>query len=212
MHKPGRRVVTPSKGRVVGRFFSSRNRRSVPWESQLERDCMRILDILPEVEAYWSQPGGFIYEFAGKQRIYYPDIEVKTRTGRKFIEVKPSDKLLKGDTFDRFEVIRLVLQGEGYSFEVWTEDQIRQEPLVSNVDLLQPYRLLGGTIYSTISIARAFGGRKRISIGELARQISADNAFEAVLPYIAEGKLCVDLNKPITADSLVWFYDGEIKQ
>lgn len=211
MCEPARRVVTPSKGRVVGRFFSGKNQRHVPWESQLERDCMRLLDILPEVEAYRSQPFGFIYDFAGKQRIYYPDLEVKTRTGRKIIEVKPNGKLLESGIFDRFEVIRELLQDEGYSFEIWTEDQIRPEPLLSNVNLLQPYRLLGGTIYSIISIERAFGGKKRISVRDLAGKISADDAMEAVLPYIAEGKLCVDLHEPLTEDSLVWLFEGEAK-
>lgn len=207
MREPARRVVTPSKGRVVGRFFSGKNKRHVPWESQLERDCMRVLDILPEVEAYWSQPFGLMYEHYGKLKTYYPDIEVKTRTGRKIIEVKPNSKLIKSGIFDRFEVIRDLLREKGYSFEVWTEDQIRPEPLLSNVKLLQPYRLLGGTLYSVIAIARAFEGKERITIRELARKISADEALEAVLPYIAEGKLCVDLHQPITEDSLVWFFE-----
>ena len=211
MYESARRVVTRSKGRVVGRFFSGKNKRHVPWESQLERDCMRLLDVLPEVVTYWSQPFGLMYEFCGKERIYYPDIEVRTKTGRKIIEVKPNNKLIKDGIFDRFEVIRGLLQDKGYSFEVWTEDQIRPEPLFSNVNLLQPYRLLGGTIYSIISIERAFGGRRRVSVKELARKISADDALEAVLPYIAEGKLCVDLHEPITENSLVWLFEGDTK-
>ncbi len=212
MYEPARRVVTRSKGRVVGYFYSRKNRRQIAWESQLERDCMRVLDVLPEVVKYKAQPFRFIYEFDGRSRFYYPDIEVLTRTGRKILEVKPVKKLFEHGVLERLELMREMLREEGYGFEVWTEDQIRKEPLWSNVKLLQPYRLLGGTLYSVLSIYRAFNGHDRISIGELAKEVSADNALEAVLPYIAEGKLCVDLNEPITADSLVWFYEGEIKK
>jgi hypothetical protein len=207
MNKPARRVVTPSKGRVVGRMYSCKSQKLVPWESQLERDAMLLLDLTPEVVGYESQPMWLLYSWGGKERLYYPDILLETAHGEKVVEIKPADKLLEHGVLSRFAAIRSVLEEKGYAFEIWTEEQIYAQPRWSNVLMLQHYRLLGGITYSLLSVAEVFAGKQRATIGKLAQRLSADGAMEAVLPYIAGGILCVDYNVPITPASEVWFFE-----
>ena len=48
---PVRRVVTRSNGRVVGWLFSQKMGCMMPWESQIERDFLIILEVDPDVLA-----------------------------------------------------------------------------------------------------------------------------------------------------------------
>src|SRR5260370_5193537 len=53
---PVRKVITRRTKRVVGDFPSVKNGRQVLWESPLELDLCRLLEVSPDVVAFHAQP------------------------------------------------------------------------------------------------------------------------------------------------------------
>lgn len=202
MEHPVRRLVTRSKGRVVGFYYSSRAKRLIPWESQLERDCYRLLDLLPNVDRFFAQPCIAVTEVVDRQRKYYPDILVKMTEGFKVIEVKPFSELQKPENKEKFSAVKQWANDRGYEFEVWTERHVRREPLKSNIEMLHAYRLAGSVHGKVDVLCRLFDKGGDISLGQVCAAIGCAGDLPSALPYVAEGILVVDYDLPISLDSL----------
>ncbi|OSQ42816.1 TnsA endonuclease N-terminal domain-containing protein [Thalassospira alkalitolerans] len=202
MEHPVRRVVTRSKGRVVGYYYSSKARKLIPWESQLERDCYKLLDLLPNVDRFFAQPCIAITDDVSGQRKYYPDILVKMTEGLKVIEVKPLDELHKQENRLKFSRVKKWAYDRGYEFEVWTERHVRREPLKSNIEMLHSYRLVGAVQSKLDVLCRLFSQRRDISLGEVCDAIGCSGDLTSALPYVAEGMLIIDFDLPISLNSL----------
>ncbi|MEU5775081.1 sigma factor-like helix-turn-helix DNA-binding protein [Streptomyces venezuelae] len=64
--------------------------RDVSYESETELGVIQLLSHAPQIAYYQEQPLAIGYEFAGRQRTYYPDLLAATVDGRCIlIEVKP---------------------------------------------------------------------------------------------------------------------------
>ncbi|KZB70814.1 MULTISPECIES: TnsA endonuclease N-terminal domain-containing protein [Thalassospira] len=205
--KPVRQVVSRSKGRVHGLYYSRKAKRLLPWESQLERDALIILDLIPEVDDIAVQPFKLTYQFDGRDRVYFPDILITGGFGQKVIEVKPKRDLGKPENLKRFPVIETVLAEKGYQFEIWTEDDIRREPRRSNVKSLSPHRLSASPKFC----ANRFRGYLRSSgnclIRDLVEIIGDEATLEDALTLVATGQLKLNLDEKIGMMSTVELVD-----
>lgn len=212
MNNLARRVVTRSKGRVVGHFFSYRNQKHLQWESQLERDCMRVLDVLPGVESFSEQPFPLRYMCLGKEVTCYPDLLV-TRSGRQtVIEVKPYEKAATPEAIEKFNNIENALAELGFSFEVWTEKEIRREPRWSNVILLMSTQRQRMELLADDVLLPLFSECSSLSVRQLSKRLRKVNARGQALSLVSAGKLLMDLDQPITRDSLVRLPERECVQ
>lgn len=212
MNSLARRVVTRSKGRVVGHFFSYRNQQHLQWEPQLERDCMRVLDVLPDVGSFSEQPFPLRYMCSGKEMTYYPDLLV-TRAGRQtVIEVKPYEKAITPEAIEKFNNIESALAELGISFEVWTEKEIRSEPRWSNVILLMSTQRQRIELPADDVLVELFSECSSLSLRQLSKRLRKVNARGQALSLVSAGKLVTDLDQPITRDSLIWLPERECVQ
>lgn len=79
-----------SDGRDFGVWSCPKLGRDVAYESETELRVVQLLSFAPQIAYYQEQPLAISYEFAGRQRTYYPDLLVATVDGRCIlIEVKP---------------------------------------------------------------------------------------------------------------------------
>ncbi|SOC20426.1 TnsA endonuclease N-terminal domain-containing protein [Thalassospira xiamenensis] len=207
MNDLARRVVTRSKGRVVGHFYSHKNGKHLQWESQLERDCMRVLDILPDVEGFSEQPFALPYDFNGVEKTYYPDLLVTKAEAETVIEVKPYAKSIIPEAVERFRHIECALHELGVSFEVWTEKEIRREPRWSNVILLMATCRRPRDMLSYDDLKAIFASEASLTVGELSLRLKSREARGQALSFVSAGFLGVDLELPIKQDSQVWLLD-----
>ncbi len=163
-----RKVVTRAPHRVVGYFSSAKTKAQWPWESQLEFDCLRLLEVDNAVEFYAVQPEVTEYEVDGRTRRYYPDIRVEYRDRRtEFIEVKfqATASLPKYQVL--FEAVQAVYAARGYGFRVMTEKDIRQEPLLSNAKVVLKARDITPSSQLQMLVARTFNVHRCHTLGEL---------------------------------------------
>lgn len=131
--RPVRKVVTRSTARVVGYFSSIKMDALIPWESQLELDCLRILEVDNNVIGIHAQPEWVTYACQGRERRYCPDFAVQYRDGsNRRIEVKYEADAVRPEMQERFVAVGSVYSAHRVEFRVMTESEIRREPRLAN--------------------------------------------------------------------------------
>lgn len=136
-----RKVVTRSGRGYRGYFPSIKLNRMVEWESLLERDFILLLEFSPAVESYREQPEKIQYERDGELYYYFPDFEVDLYSGEILhVEVKPKRKLSGKELQGKFQAISRRYDRHEATFKIMTEEEIRKEPLFSNLQKLCRYR------------------------------------------------------------------------
>lgn len=162
-------------------------------ESLLERDFCFHLEFDQNVEKYFTQPRTYILQSQYlRDRKYTPDFEVHYKNGRKaFIEVKKDIASLDEVYLHKLELAYEEMRSEGYDFVFVQEDQIRAQPLLSNLMRLQRYRGEKNSIEGPLSTLK-----KKIPNPESLRDL-IQNPFgiqvSVIYSLIALGNLNVDI-------------------
>jgi hypothetical protein len=141
MHNPARKM-RPKKNlnSYRGKMSSIKNGAMIDWESLLEKDFIKFLEFDPMVETYEWQPIEINYSYNNKERSYYPDFRVNTRSKKiNLCEVKPLNKVNDEKNLIKFEVGKLFCKENDWILSVFSEDKIRQGFLIENLDFLRNY-------------------------------------------------------------------------
>jgi len=195
-----RKVVRRTTHRVVGRFPSLKSSRVVHWESQLERDMIRLLEFDPAVLSYREQPEPFTYFESGKRHKYTPDFIVHMTTGVTVFEVKPYEQSITSPLKERLVAFREYYAAQGIDFLVMTEREIRKEPRLSNITKLLRYqREIVNPASKQVVINLTNSGVQTLA-GLLEHLKEHGVPFSQVYALIAQGILGIDLNQPIDND------------
>lgn len=192
-----RKVVIPSGRGFRGYFVSIKLHRTVEFESLLERDAIYLFEHSQGVKAYQEQPELIMYEYEGRMRKYYPDFEVVLNSGKVLhIEVKPKAKLLERALLLKFKAIAQRYENHPASLLILTEDEIRKEPLHTNLKLIDRCKKLHGKPSHTQSDIKQFiSSQQQISFSQLAEKFGK----QLILNLIAEYQLVCDLDMPLMA-------------
>ena len=139
-----RAVVTRSGSRVRGFAPSLKAPDWARYESGLERDMLRMLEVSSLAKRIHTHP--FVMKLVGQAKPlhYTPDIVVEFEEGGVIVEVKARYFLRKPEQRTRFETIANALRAERIEFVLITEDQIRPEGLQEELSELLRQRPLVG--------------------------------------------------------------------
>src|SRR5260370_2053375 len=130
---PARKIPRYGAQKNIGKFFSVKTGRVAWYEALTERDYMYLLDFDRDVTFWWEQPLQMRYSHDGKTHRYTPDLEVHRTSKKQIVEVKPKDKVESGERDFLFRTAAAICDPEGYEFIVVTDEQIRQQPKLTNV-------------------------------------------------------------------------------
>lgn len=198
------RKITQSGRKIIGIFPSLKMRKSIWWESMIERDYIYLLEIDPEVKSYKEQPFKINYILNGKKHIYTPDFLVERTDKKQVIEVKPEVKTKSPEFVIFYKCISKVLQKEGYEYMVVTDQKIRIQPKLDNVKLLHKYARISISINNQIDIHNYFSKRNESTLREIETFfISKGVETQILYALIYWGILSTDLSKPINSSSVV---------
>ncbi len=172
--KPVRRVVTKRRKRMVGQIVSAKMQRLVPWESQLERDYLYLLEADPQVIAYFAQPERLPYLLHGRRHTYVPDLEI-VRVGdhRSIEEVKYEKDAADPENQEAFAIFRRLYAERDISYRVVTEATIRRQPQLSNVRKLLRHRFCFPSPTQMKAIGRMVSGVRSAPYDELTKTLTA---------------------------------------
>lgn len=196
---------------VTGTFPSIKNRRSVGYESLLERDFFLLLEFDLEVEKYEEQPFSTEYERNGRFYRYTPDCLVHYKDLNRLpcvFEIKFSDEIKTNKVFfeEKFNKLDNYLMKNDMEFKLFTEIQIRTD-FLKNASFLYRFAFLRDEL-KLKKVLSALVIEECIQVTALLERIDV-NKFVQIeyLPFvwlaIFRKLLLTDLNEPLTNSSLV---------
>jgi hypothetical protein len=208
-----RRGLTPSWD---GFFASHKALGPAPFDSLQERDTQTLLCADPRIKVYAVQPHQLIYwgpDSSGElmKRTYTPDFAALDRDGQVLIiEVKakifsesPKWRLLEPFIREAYET------DHGARFLLFTEDQIRAQPRLSNCQIMLRHRPPpddeAGELAAREVLEDLHG---EASLGDVcseleARGIDERRAFSALMRIALSGEISLDLSQPLSASTRI---------
>lgn len=198
-----RKVVTRSGQSMRGYYPSTKNRRSVPFESPLEKDACLLFEFSRGVASYREYQELTCYYDGTKEKKYYPDYVVTLSSGDEwFVEVKPSFEMQKRAIRRRFALIEEHFQRIGQKLRVLTDTEIRREPRFSHLQQLSYYRPRHPTEITPHMLELV----QQFTSASYHRAASFFGGEPALRKLIAAGHLGCDLNVPCLSMSLIHAY------
>lgn len=131
---PVRNIKRSKFGKQTTFFPSRKNGTQIVCEVRLEADACFHWEHDKSVVSYREQPECLQLKVGKKLHKYTPDFEICYASGlRKFIEVKPANVYHKPKYLALYRAAREFLRARGDEFELFTDDQIRQQPRLNNL-------------------------------------------------------------------------------
>lgn len=135
-----REPVTRSRGLVRGQFPSTKMKRMIAWESQLEQRACYHFEFSPVVKAFREQPQTLYLSALKGMFRYTPDFELTLHNGEIcYVEIKPLSKLFSPQVLERLQVANQFLVEKGYHFIVLTDEELNFPTRIRNFSILRPY-------------------------------------------------------------------------
>lgn len=202
---------------VTGRHASSKSVGNADFESLLEADHLILLDFDHAVRLYEVQP--IRIPVPAKNTDYVPDTLAHfhpdahgTARRSELIEVKPSMLLKKhrADYAPKFEAARAYADEHGWIFVVKTEHDIRT-PRLANLKFLRRYRsqeVADGDVERLTDRLADAGGRcseAQLLGADLVGEEERMRLLPALWHMVVSGRLVVDLDNPISSDTVIAF-------
>lgn len=169
----------------------------------MERDAILHFEYHPLVLSYQEQPSIEIYyDKVGKQHRYFPDFRVTFRDGEDlYVEVKPLRVLITKVVHDKLQAVAKRFEEQGRRFRVMTEDDIRRQPLLANLQRLHSASKRAAQKIPDAQLAKTLSGGPSWKLANLSAQLLG---VHNVLRLVQSNHLQIDLEKQLTDDSDVW--------
>ncbi|GFD86997.1 hypothetical protein KUL150_30560 [Alteromonas sp. KUL150] len=193
-----------SKFNISGLFKTRKGKFGENWlffESYLENAFFNQYEFDPSIVTIESQPLSISYYFEGKKRFYTPDIGLVQCSDNglqeKFKEVKHSSAMKDKTTRNKYKRIRRVFKRLGYEFEVVTEENLKSEQALRNLEII--YKSVGNITSNSPLIDDALSCIPSCTtLGEATTALKALQIDPCVLYYLLYKQLYqFDLNQPL---------------
>ncbi|MCF3630543.1 TnsA endonuclease N-terminal domain-containing protein [Thalassospiraceae bacterium LMO-SO8] len=210
---PVRKIPISSRS-LTGRHAYGRGKGAVGFESSLERDFISLMRFDANVTDIEEQPVRISFQdTAGKHRHYTPDFLVHRRSGASMLaEIKPA-KFVTADLDDKFNAARNFARRRGWTFEVWTEREIRI-PRLENAKFLLPYQQAEPPTWARDRLLIALGETGRTTVTRLLEATcrQEDDRAEALFALwhlVATGTVAAGMDDPLTPATNIHLNEGD---
>jgi hypothetical protein len=200
-------AARPSYGSATGWYDSLKMSVSIPYESLLERDLLLVLDIDPRFVSFSAQPETFEWLDACGLRRYTPDARTILGSGAVvYIQAKRRSRFARDpDLGGRLSEIEVQCKLRHASHEIWTEDEIRRQPRLSNVRRLRAAIAFLNEEDRNLILGACSALRLPAPLSAVLDALGNEKRLlNSVLALVAFGTLRLDLNVPIDSHSLVY--------
>lgn len=177
-----------------GLFQSSKglNGNSIPFESGLARDALRLFELAPEVSTIISEPATIRFLLNGKQTSYRPDYLLRLRDGRRaFVEIKYAKEARNPANQVRYKEIGTLIEQADGMFAVLTEEHLRTHVLLQNLPLLERHCHVSVSISARTWLEQCIASTEHLTLADAANTIGRATALAA----IAQGLVTTDFRQ-----------------
>ncbi len=199
-------AARPRYGSATGWYDSLKMGVSMPFESLLECHLFLRLDIDPKIVAFAAQPETFEWTDARGPRRYTPDARATLRSGAAlYIQAKRRAKLIEDPDFDgRLPEIESQCRMRHASHTIWTEDEIRREPRLSNARRLRAAVAFLNDEDRDLILKVCAALALPAPLSEVLNALGNEKKFlNTLLALVALGELRLDLDAVIDANCLI---------
>lgn len=209
MLTPGvRKIHNVNNPKVIGNSYSHKMNCQIPWESTLERDWLLHLESNLAIREIYSQPETFDYCFEGKWHRYTPDFKACWHDPHRLptlYEVKPHDVASSMMFQQESDCIRHALAMYGYEYVIKDEYEIRQQPVLNNLNFLMHYADMFVRQQDRDLIHYVFDDGKAYRLQWLLAQLGFNTAGLAKLYHLIwRGWLAYDERHLVSRSLEVW--------
>jgi hypothetical protein len=196
-------------GRLINvtKIPSMEMERNIWTESILERDLAIRALYDSDVLSIREQAIRVFYTLDGKRRSYTPDFLIERKNHRpQIIEVKYKRQLTPWFQL-LFRIITPICDRHGYEFLVYTESEIRIQPLLDDIKLLRRYARIPLYPYHEILCHEFFSNKAVASLQELYEFFAGKQVDkQVVLALLYHGILATDHSIPLGVNSPIHYH------
>lgn len=198
-----RRIVSRSRARPTGKFPSWKMGRMIQWESTNELNAYRLLDANPAALAYHEQPLTITYKLNGEIHKHYPDTMVQWGDSRELWEIKEASDASRPEVAARTRLMEDALPQLGFAYRIVLAEDLAKEPRLSNVLSVLRFGRAPVPDLETERLRQTFAVAQEITWGEVLDGALGKYGRNYVCRLVLEGKLFVDLERPVTPNSII---------
>jgi hypothetical protein len=176
----------------------------IPYESTLERDAIHLFEYSRAVQAYEAQPCKLVIHQDGEPFRYTPDFRlVMVSENIIHVEVKPKSKLSDPLVSDRLTAIRKYHEHLDEDFLILTEDVIRKEPRLRNLQLMSYHDRVSA---SDPDLGAALDSLILLTPQTFYGAVAVVGDRKLVLRLLAAGLLYCDLDQEIQDSTTIYLH------
>lgn len=204
-----------SPGVWGGYFASLKALGPAPFESLLERDLLTLLSVDPRIKRFAVQPHRLIYWMPGAdgspmKRGYIPDVVAADQDDRIIIiDAKAATFASDPKWAAREPYIRAAYATHYATFLVFTEEEIRAQPRLTNCQIIHRHRGPPSDTEADLVMRQIIGGGSaKVMLGQLcllAEEVGIDQrrGVSALMRLTMSGFISLDLSEPISPSARV---------
>jgi len=205
----------------ISGYFSQPGKRSINFESKLEKDFLTMISFNNQVEDIIEQPFTIEYEYDGKLRRYTPDFLVFFKNNGVYtkpllVEVKRREELIEkfAEFKPKFKAAITYSNQEDYFFKIYDQKRI-YGTYFENIELVKRYRRNEYPVLEREKIIDYLSSSIKSTIDNILVYLhneypSQNMAFGHICQLLELKILSTDFKTPIHKNSVVWNTNKEL--
>ncbi|MCA6218569.1 hypothetical protein KGA65_18680 [Ideonella sp. B7] len=189
-----REIKTRSKTKASGAYPSFRMRRMIHWESEGERNVIKIFDADASVFSLAEQACVVVYRLGGEIHRHFPDLLVVRLANKRLVEVKTEVESRDPEVSARTELMRRELPRFGYDYDIVLSEDAARQPRLRNVEFVLRFGRTDIDLVEREQLRQYLQDRDSVQwadvVGGLAGVLTTGRACRLIL----EGTLSIDFN------------------
>lgn len=217
------RSIKPTRRSVSG-FFMFRGKKSIPYESALERDFLILLshnrlvnDIIPQpIQIKYTSNSGISYPYTPDYLVYFqaePNTPLEKLTPPMLVEIKYRDELREKwhDLKPKFKTALGYAREQGWNFKIFDDTRIRTQRW-TNIMFLQRYKRMSFPAQESQEILQTLKGMGQTTFDYLlnrhffTKQQKAEG-ISHIWHLVYSHQIECDLTEPLNNSTVLWVGD-----
>jgi hypothetical protein len=190
------------KGRVITKFASRINCRTISVRNSLTKDLLHHLEINPDVESYNETSQKVYYTLQGKYIPFHFDFEIQLKNKEQLAVICPSHFI-----YPNTAVLNKIVASchmKGYELAFYTEERIRRQPYLENIKLLYKYAGQIPSVEDHIAVYRFFTDRRAAYLEDLIIFFTNQGLRKSIIyTLLFKNILIADLERPLNEQSVI---------
>jgi hypothetical protein len=206
---PVRTVVSRSRMCPTGKYPSWKMGRMLHWESTSELCAFRLLDCDPQVERFDEQPCEIVYVLDSETRRHYPDIYVESKIDKQLWEIKIDRNASQPEIAARTKLLTEELKQHGFTYRLVLDSELRRQPRLQNANTLLRYGRIAIDELRREWVRLTLRRAGSLTWGAACNGAYGPDARQLLCRLVLEGVLAVDMDQPLSAETLFKLSGGD---